>query len=252
MSHIHCFKYTALAKYLINGKKMHLIDAIHKTVGKLKQRIYATNKDIHCLVKGNNMKQARTLDDKELNLLLLYINTRKHAARDRLIVLLTHWAGMRIGEVAALKLKDVLEIDGTVKQEINLTAEMTKGKFGRAVVLADKLRKEIMAYVKTRFDNKELIALAYSDLYNKPLLVTQKRDGFNANTLCYTMHMLYKDAGLHGASSHSGRRSFITKLSAKSVPLKVLMEMVGHRNLQTTQRYIDVTPDMKRAAAELV
>lgn len=231
---------------------MHLIDTIHKMVGKLKQRIYAANNDIHCLVKGNNMKQARTLDDKELNLLLLYINTRKHAARDRLIVLLTHWAGMRIGEVAALKLKDVLEIDGTVKQEINLTAEMTKGKFGRAVVLAEKLRKEITAYVKTRFDSKELMALAYSDLYNKPLLVTQKRDGFDANTLCYTMHMLYKAAGLHGASSHSGRRSFITKLSAKSVPLKVLMEMVGHRNLQTTQRYIDVTQDMKRAAVELV
>ena len=253
MSHIHCFIYTALAKYLINGKKMHLIDTIHKTVGKLKQRIYAANNDIHCLVKGNNMKQARTLDDKELNLLLLYINTRKHAARDRLIVLLTHWAGMRIGEVAALKLKDVLEIDGTVKQEINLTAEMTKGKFGRAVVLADKLRKEIMAYVKTRFDSKELIALAYSDLYNKPLLVTQKRDGFNANTLCYTMHMLYKDAGfLDGCSSHSGRRSFLTNLSAKSVPLKVLMELAGHRQAQTTMRYINVTSDMKRAAVELV
>jgi integrase/recombinase XerD len=64
--------------------------------------------------------------------------------------------------------------------------------------------------------------------------------------------MLYKNAGLDGASSHSGRRSFITKLSAQSVPLKVLMEMVGHRNLQTTQRYIEVTPDMKRAAVELI
>jgi hypothetical protein len=30
------------------------------------------------------------------------------------------------------------------------------------------------------------------------------------------------------------------------------MEMVGHRNLQTTQRDIEVTPDQKRAAAELI
>jgi integrase/recombinase XerD len=66
------------------------------------------------------------------------------------------------------------------------------------------------------------------------------------------MTMLYKSSGLYGCSSHSGRRTFITKLSSKSVPLKVLMEMVGHRNLQTTQRYIDVTTDMKRAAVELV
>ena len=81
MSHIHCFIYTTLAKYLINGRKMHLIDTIQKTVGKLKQRIYAANNDIHCLVKGNNMKQARTLDDKELNLLLLYKHTQTCSTR---------------------------------------------------------------------------------------------------------------------------------------------------------------------------
>lgn len=198
------------------------------------------------------MKQARTIDDKELNLLLLYISTRKYAARDRAMVLLTYWSGMRIGEVAAITIKDVVNVDGTVKNEINLTAEQTKGRFARTVVLAQKLRSEIKAYLLSRFTAKELTAVAYSHLYNKPLFVTQKSEGFSANTLTYTMTMLYKSSGLYGCSSHSGRRTFITKLSNKSVPLKVLMEMVGHRNLQTTQRYIDVTADMKRAAVELV
>ena len=199
------------------------------------------------------MKQARTLNEKELNALLLYINTRKHAARDRAIVLMTFWGGMRIGEVAATRIKDVLAADGTIKHEINLTAEQTKGKYGRTVVLADKLRKELLEYLLTRFDKKELVALHYSDLINKPLFATQKSEGFSANTLTYTMHMLYKDAGfLDGASSHSGRRSFLTNLSAKSVPLKVLMELAGHRQAQTTMRYINVTSDMKRAAVELV
>ena len=198
------------------------------------------------------MKQARTINDKELNLLLLYISTRKYAARDRAIVLLTYWGGMRIGEVASLNIKDVLNIDGTVKNEINLTAEQTKGRFARTVVLADKLRKELKDYLLSRFSENELTAISYSSLYNKPLFITQKSEGFSANTLTYTMTMLYKHSGLYGCSSHSGRRTFITKLSSKSVPLKVLMEMVGHRNLQTTQRYIDVTADMKRAAVELV
>jgi integrase/recombinase XerD len=87
---------------------------------------------------------------------------------------------------------------------------------------------------------------------NKPLFATQKREGFNANTACYHFHMLYKGCGLNGASSHSGRRSYITSLSARAVPLKVLMELVGHRQAQTTMRYIDVTSDMKRAAVELL
>jgi integrase/recombinase XerD len=197
------------------------------------------------------MKQARTLNDKELNLLLLYINTRKHAARDKAMVLMTYWAGMRIGEVAATKIKDVLANNGTIKHEINLTAEQTKGKYSRNVVLNDKLRKEIQIYLQTRFSTKDLTGINSAEL-NTALFATQKRAGFNANTACYHFHMLYKAAGLEGASSHSGRRSFLTNLSAKSVPLKVLMELAGHRQAQTTMRYINVTSDMKRAAVELV
>lgn len=215
---------------------------------KRKQNTYNEN---HLLL-GEKMKQARVLNEKELNLLLLYINTRRHAARDRLMVLMTFFAGMRIKEVVATTVRDVLANDGSVRYELNLSAEKTKGKYGRTVVLPEKLRKEIQDYIYSRFTEKQLIALSYSNNLEIPLFPTQKREGFDPNTACYHFHMLFKAAGLDGASSHSGRRSFITKLSSKSVPLKVLMEMVGHRNLQTTQRYIEVTPDQKRAAAELI
>jgi len=198
------------------------------------------------------MAQARTLNEKELNLLLLYINTTKHAARNRAMVLMTFWGGMRIGEVAATKIGDVLAIDGTIKTEIRLTAAQTKGEHARTVILADKLRKELLIYLQQRFGTKQLIALSYTDKMGKQLFNTQKREGFTANTACYHFHMLYKAAGLDGASSHSGRRSFLTHLSAKAVPLKVLMELAGHRQAQTTMRYINVTTDMKRAAVELL
>lgn len=231
---------------------MNLLNTWQKLIGILKQRKYALATDKHWL-KEQKMKQARTLSEKELNALFRYVATRKYAARDRAILAMTYFGGARIGECAALRVKDILAADGTIKLEINLTAEQTKGKYGRTVVLADKLRKELMSYLLTRFDKNELVALHYSDLINKPLFATQKSEGFSANTLTYTMHMLYKDAGfLDGASSHSGRRSFLTNLSAKSVPLKVLMELAGHRQAQTTMRYINVTSDMKRAAVELV
>ena len=220
-------------------------------VGISNKRIQTTSNEIH-LFKEKKMSQARTLNDKELNLLLLYINTRKHALRDRCMVLMTYWSGARIKEVALTKVGDVLALDGSVKNEIRLTSEQTKGKHARTIVLADKLRKEILTYLQTRFDTKQLIALTYTDAMNKPLFATQKRQGFDSNTACYHFHMLYKNAGLVGASSHSGRRSFLTQLSAKGVPIKVLMELASHRSIQTTARYIDVTTDMKRAAVELV
>ena len=236
---------------MINGEKMLLYMTWQKLVGIMNKRKQTTTNEINWLGE-KKMAQAKTLTSKELNLLLLYVATRKHAARDRAIVLMTHWAGMRIGEVAATKIGDVLALDGTVRSEINLSAAQTKGKHARTVVLADKLRKELLVYLQQRFDTKHLMALAYTDNMKQPLFNTQKSTGFTANTLCYTMHMLYKAAGLDGASSHSGRRSFLSALSAKAVPLKVLMELAGHRQAQTTMRYINVTTDMKRAAVELI
>ncbi len=199
------------------------------------------------------MAQAKVLNEKELKRVLNYIATRRHAARDRAMMLLTHLAGMRIGEVAATRLKDVLATDGTIKEELHLTAEQTKGKHARTVVLSERMRKELQNYLQERYETKQLVSVTNTKDLNKSLFSTQKcADGFTANTACYHFHMLYKEAGLDGASSHSGRRSFLTQLSQKAVPLKVMMELAGHRQAQTTMRYISVTTDMKRAAVELL
>ena len=223
-----------------------------KLVGILNKRKHNSPNEIHWLGE-RKMAQAHTLNEKELKLLLLYIGTRKHAARDRLLTLLTHWGGMRIGECAAVKIGDVLTSDGAIRSEVFLAPSQTKGNRSRTVVMCDKLRKEIEKYLLYRFNCKQLLPITYSDAMKQPLLNTQKNPngGFTANTACYTMHRIYRAAGIEG-SSHSGRRSFLTHLSSKSVPLKVLMELAGHRQAQTTMRYINVTADMKKAAVELL
>jgi integrase/recombinase XerD len=229
-----------------------LIEVIRqKLVGILNKRKHTRPNENH-LLGADKMAQARTFNEKELKLLLLFIATRRNAARDRAMMLMTHWGGMRIGEVAAVRVGDVLALDGTIKQEIRLTAWQTKGKRSRVVVLSEKLRKELLTYLQHRYQTKELLTLHYTDELNKPMFPTQKRDGFTSNTACYHFHMLYRAAGIDGGSSHSGRRSFLTQLSAKAVPLRVMMELAGHRQAQTTMRYCDVTADMKKAAVELL
>ena len=59
-------------------------------------------------------------------------------------------------------------------------------------------------------------------------------------------------AGIAGATSHSGRRTWLTNLSQKGVSVFVLADMAGHRSIQTTQRYVTVNDEMKRNAAELI
>jgi integrase/recombinase XerD len=190
------------------------------------------------------MSQAKTLTAQELRRVLDFVATRQHAARNRAMLLMTHYAGMRVGEVAALRVEDVLDKDGNVRNEIRLDAEQTKGNRGRVVVVGDKLRKELVKYLSVH-------APANPDY---KLFYTQKRmrEGFNANTLTQHFHYLYRAVGIEGASSHSGRRSFITNLASKGVGVKVLMTLAGHRHIGTTQAYIDVNSNQLRAAVELV
>ena len=188
------------------------------------------------------MAQAKTLTDKELRKVLNYIAIHKHAARNRAMLLITHWAGMRVGEVSALRICDVFNEELTCRDEIRLSREQTKGRHARSVFLAEKLRKELNTYAST---------IDHSDP-TRPLFSTQKSVKFSSNSLCQHFFWQYRNAGIDGASSHSGRRGFLSSLSSKSVPLKVLMELAGHRQAQTTMRYVDVTADMKRAAVELI
>ena len=63
---------------------------------------------------------------------------------------------------------------------------------------------------------------------------------------------VYRGAGIDGASSHSGRRSFATALASRGVGVRVLMRAMGHRNISTTIGYIDASDDMLRRAVSLV
>ncbi|WP_425901824.1 tyrosine-type recombinase/integrase [Agrobacterium radiobacter] len=189
------------------------------------------------------MKQARVLTDAEFKRLLAVVAQMKHAGRNRLALMLSHLAGLRVGEIAALTVHDVLDGDGNVREQLRLRAEITKGGHARVVFLNEKLRREIKRHREDWSENRDADA---------PLLLTQKWTAFSANTLCQLMGQLYKSAGLDGATSHSGRRWFITRLAHSGVSPKVIMTLAGHRNLTTTQRYIDVRDDMMKAAVDLL
>ena len=202
-----------------------------------------TNSTLSTTVSTVQMtKQAKTLNERELQRLLDFVKTTKSAARNRAIILLTHLAGMRIGEVAAVRICDVVASDGTVRDEINLSAAQTKGNRSRSVLLNERVQAELAAYIRTVRvrDPKQA-------LFN-----TQRSAAFTANSLTQVVNGIYRNAGFDGASSHSGRRGFLTNLAEKGVSVRVMMALAGHANMATTQRYIDLRPGVLRNAVELV
>jgi len=213
------------------------------SVGKNNIRNYAAAIATLYLDKKTMAKQAKTLNQQELRKVLDYIATRKHSARNRAMLMTTFLSGMRVGEVSSLRFKDVVDIDGNIRNEIRLTPEMTKGEFARVVFVNERMRKELQQYIRFYIPQDNTLKFFYSQ--------KKDSDGFNANTLTQHFHFLYKRAGLDGASSHSGRRSFITNLASKGVSVRVLMSLAGHRSISTTQAYIDINDNMLRSAVEL-
>ena len=112
------------------------------------------------------------------------------------------------------------------------------------VFVSTKLKEELLAYATSA----KCVDRSY------PFFASQKsmKTGFSANSLAQTFAVLYEGAGLEGASSHSGRRSFLTNLANKGTAIHILKTLAGHRSISTTAAYLYSSPTQMRAAVELV
>jgi len=213
-------------------------------LGKNNLRLYCNAIKTLYLGRKNMAKQAKVLNQNELRRVFDYVATRKHAARNRALIASSFYSGMRVCELASLRYKDVVDYDGEIRDQILLTANMTKGDSARYVLVNSRLRKELKQYIQI-----------YKPIdTNAKFFYSQKvtSDGFTPNTLAQHFHFLYKRAGIIGASSHSGRRYFLSSLSAAGISSKVLMRLAGHKHLSTTEKYIEINETMLRNAVELI
>ena len=188
------------------------------------------------------MAQAQTLTDAQLRRCLKWCQMRRHSPRDTTIFYVSYYAGLRAKEIAALTVGDVYDERGAVREQFVLSKCQTKGAKTRTVWINAKLRRQLEQY-RSRLLLKDA---------NRALFQSQKGGAFTANTMTQLFLNIYRAAGFENASSHSGRRTFITELASKGVSVRVLTELAGHSSIQTTQRYIDVNPQQMSAVVELL
>ena len=187
----------------------------------------------------NTTGQAATLTDTKLNQLLKLVSIGNHGERNQTIMAFSHYLALRAKELASLRISDVINDDGNLRDTLRLKASYTKGNKHRNLpVTHPKLRKTIEAWVSYR---QEADGILFNT--NAPLFKSQKGDAFSANTMTRMLNNLYKDNGFDGCTSHTGRRSAITKLVNKGISLNKVKIIAGHNNIQTTMRYVDTNPD---------
>lgn len=186
------------------------------------------------------MRQARIVTDAELRRINSYLSTRRHALRDQTIFALSFNAGLRAMEIAGLTVGDAYAADGAVRDIIQLRT--TKGGYPRRVFVNRRLHTALLRYRDSISVEKPCAALFPS----------QKGGHFSGNTMCQLFLEVYAACGMHGASSHSGRRTMITRLADQGISVHVLAAIAGHRNIATTQRYLTVNDVMIARAVELL
>ena len=181
--------------------------------------------------------QAKVLDDKELKRVLSVVESGNHAKRNAAIVILSNYLGLRSKELAALKISDVLEHD-TIKKVLRLVAAYTKGAKHRDISLENKaVVKALQDYIAVR---RAEDGMTFN--IDAPLFRSQKGTAFSPNAMVRVLGDIYKNAGFKDASSHTGRRSLITKLAYSGIDLNSVRQIAGHSSISTTQRYIDDNP----------
>lgn len=189
------------------------------------------------------MAQARTINEKEAKRLFAFIGTQRNAIRNKAMLALSYYCGLRAKEIASLKIGDVMKANGTIKDVADLCAEQTKGNRGREFYINSYAKQHIAALIKS-------MPLVDADF---PLLqVMGKRKAFSANGIAIAIRNIYASAGFTGCSSHTGRRSAISALANKGVGIRIIQKFSGHRQLQSVQHYLDANEEMVKNAAELL
>lgn len=182
--------------------------------------------------------KAKVLTEQEFKKVLNVVRRQRHAKRNVAMLYISFGLGLRAKEMAALQIKHVIGLDGQLLDEINLTGRMTKGGKQRVAYLSNpQVRRAIRDYVDERIEDDGILFT-----YEAALFRSQKGGHFSPNTLQQLFHRLYTWALMRGASSHSGRRTFATRLVEKGTDIKAVSTLMGHASIGMTAQYVENNP----------
>jgi integrase/recombinase XerD len=174
---------------------------------------------------------ARVLEDKDVRRLLALTVRHRQSDRNAVIVMLSFKAGLRACEIAGLTWTMALNTSGKISDHLTISGGIAKYGNGRLLPMHADLRRALKRYHK-----------AVGRPVSGPLVCSERQAAMTPRSIVNWFHDSYAALGLTGCSSHSGRRTFITKsarlVSKTGGSLRDVQELAGHRALTTTERYI--------------
>ena len=160
--------------------------------------------------------------------------------------MLSFRAGLRAKEIASLSWGMVTDAEGEITNCITLPNSATKGKSGGVIWLNDELQTLLTEYHQS----------CVSPQSGDRVIRSERRCNMAAQSIVNMFFTWYQRLGFDGASSHSGRRTFITtcakKISTVGGSIRDVQTLARHSSLQMTQRYIDADVDAQKKVVNMV
>ena len=196
-------------------------------------------------------KQSKTLKKSQIEMMRTHLRSKRNGLRNETIFLLSVKGGLRSKEISQLSWKEVCDSDGKVSDHISLTNRSSKGLSGRIIPINKDLRKNLIELL----DEQRRLFRSFD--INTSFVVRTERSPFTTSqTIVNMFQSWYGRLGLLGCSSHSGRRTFITETSKRislvGGSLRDVQMMVGHKSLNTTQRYIESDSESQKKVVDLI
>jgi integrase/recombinase XerD len=189
-------------------------------------------------------KQAKILSSEAFDSLRAYASSSRYPVRNTVIVLLSVKAGLRAGEIAKLTWPMILDPDGKIGRLIELHDKAAKKGSGRSIPIHPELAEAFEAWAGTQAD------------LEGPVIRSERGGSMTPLSIVVWFRRAYELTGLKGCSSHSGRRTFITRAARLAHKaggsLRDVQLLAGHASIQTTQCYIDGDTDAQRRLVTLI
>jgi integrase len=194
-------------------------------------------------------KQAKILTEAQGRSVVRYLTEEtRYVKRNLVIFLLSYRAGLRAGEISRLTWEMVLDPEGDVQNHLEVRDSISKKGSGRIVPMHSELKNALVNLRESSKINWRPI--------DSPVVISMRKGSMSAHSLVLWFRLMYATLGLEGCSSHTGRRTLATRsarnLSKAGGSLKDLQSILGHKNVATTQLYVDVSSEAKKKLIEML
>ena len=179
--------------------------------------------------KNNTEHKVSYLTKTEINKLLKAVDKNPNkvvAMRDKTVISLALATGLRVSALVNINIEDI-DFDNSVVKVIEKRQKV------REITLGDNIKSILRDWIKIR-------NIEYRDVDSSALFLSKKKNRMSTDAVGDILTKYCKESGIKRITPHKTRSTAACALAKAGVPVKAIAQQLGHNQIATTMKYVDV------------